>query len=68
MSENPHENHDPPGGPEFHVTWESPVFDLSGYAASSRSALLGLYEAGVRLRLIPSRSGMKEANGDQDQG
>jgi hypothetical protein len=38
---------------EFHVTWESPVLELSGYAASARAALQGLEEAGVRVRLIP---------------
>lgn len=44
-----------PEGDRFHVTWESPVFDLSGYASSARSALFGLEDLGVRLRLIPFR-------------
>lgn len=46
--------------PEFHVTWESPVFGLSGYAASSRAALRGLEEAGARLRLLPMEHEKRE--------
>jgi hypothetical protein len=37
----------------FNVFWESPVFELSGYAASARAALRGLEDQGVRVRLIP---------------
>jgi hypothetical protein len=67
MSSKPQEIPDA-DGEEIHVTWESPVFDLSGYAASSRSALLGLLEAGVHLRLIPFRSVPREADADQNSG
>jgi len=37
----------------FHVTWESPIFGLSGYAATSRAAIKALDEAGVRVRVLP---------------
>ena len=57
-SRYPHDASDLPGSDDaarvIHVTWEGPVFDLSGYAASSRAALRGLERAGVRLRLIPA--------------
>lgn len=45
----------------FHVTWESPVHGNSGYAASSRSALRGLDEAGARIRVIPLEQEKREA-------
>lgn len=55
--------------PDFHVTWEAPVLDLSGYASSSRAALAGLQRAGVRLRLIPLNTGRNTDQGESiDRG
>jgi hypothetical protein len=64
---NPDADSFPVRDPDIHVTWESPVFDLSGYAASARAALFSLEEAGVRIRLIPAKTQSGEVDGDPNQ-
>jgi hypothetical protein len=46
------------------VTWESPLFDLSGYAAVARSIIVALDGEGVPVRARPMWGGLDVVRGE----
>lgn len=54
----PGEGSEAPEALRLDVTWESPLFDLSGYAAVARSMILALSAEGLRVRAHPMWGGL----------